>query len=242
MREALLDEIRIPVSVDFAALCIFTQGITWSQTKEKAPRDVFLPAWDFDTCLASANWNGSLSNEISVCCKGREKKVTHYNYSTWFTELSHLCSPTFPLISFWDLGKVCMLVFMSAWHTPHRGSISHLLSRTTYLFALKLKSHVAILWHTISLTTNLLTCKTCPILDCTENRRLPLSLSFILVKIVDYNSGVELLHLHTLLTLFGNSFCCYASKYWNNINSHLIQLSCSLKQWRMVFYSTGNFW
>lgn len=110
MREALLDEIRIPVSVDFAALCIFAQGITWSQTKEKAPRDVFLPAWDFDTCLASANWNGSLSNEISVCCKGREKKVTHYNYSTWFTELSHLCSPTFPLISFWDLGKVCVHV------------------------------------------------------------------------------------------------------------------------------------
>ena len=37
---------------------------------------------------------------------GEKKKVTHYNYSTWFTELSHLCSPTFPLISFGDLGKV----------------------------------------------------------------------------------------------------------------------------------------
>lgn len=38
------------------------------------------------------------------------KKVTHYNYSTWFTELSHLCSPTFPLISFGDLGKVYVCV------------------------------------------------------------------------------------------------------------------------------------
>lgn len=104
------DEKQPPVSGDFVALCIFTQGITWSQTKEEAPRDVFLPAWDFDTCLAAANWNGSVSNEISARRMGREKKVTHYNNSTWFTELSHLCLPTFPLISFRDLGKVCVCV------------------------------------------------------------------------------------------------------------------------------------
>lgn len=108
------DEKQPPVSADFVALCIFTQGITWFQTKEKAPRDVFLPAWDFDTCLAAANWNGSVSNEISARCMGREKKVTHYNNSTWFTELSHLCLPTFPLISFGDPGKVYVHVWMCA--------------------------------------------------------------------------------------------------------------------------------
>lgn len=144
MREVHKDEIQTPVSVDFVALCIFTQGITWSQTKEKAPRDVFLPAWDFDTCLAAANWNGSLSNEISACRTGREKKVTHYNYSTWFTELSHLCSPTFPLISFGDLGKVCehICVCVCVRVRPsdiHRGSISLLLSLPSSLFAPEIK-------------------------------------------------------------------------------------------------------
>lgn len=72
--------------------------------KQKALRDVFLPAWDFDTCLAVANWNGSLSNEISARRTGSGKKVTHYNYSTWLTELSQLCSPTFTLISFRGAG------------------------------------------------------------------------------------------------------------------------------------------
>lgn len=112
--------------VEIVALRIYTQGITWSQTKEKAPRDVFLPAWDFDTCLDAANWNGLLLNEISAHCMGRGRKVTHYNYSTWFTELSHLHSPTFPLISFGDL---CMWSVNVCAFDIYRGLISFSLHR-----------------------------------------------------------------------------------------------------------------
>lgn len=156
MRVVHKDEKQPSVSADFVALCIFTQGITWSQTKEKEPRDVFLPAWDFDTCLAAANWNGSVSNEISACCMGREKKVTYYNNSTWFTELSHLCLPTFPLISFGDLGKVyvhvCMCVsFCTCLSDTYWGSISLLVSLTSSIFAAKLKFHVSFQGHAVYL-------------------------------------------------------------------------------------------
>lgn len=76
-----------------------------SHDRKQKRGDVFLPAWDFDTCLTAPNWNGSLSNEISARRTGSGKKVTHYNYSTWLTELSHLCSPTFTLISFRGPGE-----------------------------------------------------------------------------------------------------------------------------------------
>lgn len=151
MRVVHKDEKQPPVSADFVALCIFTQGITWFQTKEKAPRDVFLPAWDFDTCLAAANWNGSVSNEISARCMGREKKVTYYNNSTWFTELSHLCLPTFPLISFGDLGKVYVHVCMCASFCTSAWYILRLYLSFFHLFAAKLKFHVSFQGHTVYL-------------------------------------------------------------------------------------------
>lgn len=147
-------------------LCSFAfshRGITWSQTKGKAPRDVFLPAWDFDTCLAAANWNGSLSNEISARRMGREKKVTHYNYSTWLTELSHPCSPTFPLISFRDPAKVevhvgvCLCTCVCLNYTE-----ALCFSWFLFIYTPKLKPYVGFQWHSVFLSkTHLLTNETC---------------------------------------------------------------------------------
>lgn len=110
-----VDEATKPFLIGLGGLglCIFRgRLVMWPPTKKRTHRgDVFLPAWDFDTCFAAANWTGSLSNEIFARCARAERKVTHYNYSTWFTELSHLALPTFTLISFGDLGEMCVCVF-----------------------------------------------------------------------------------------------------------------------------------
>ena len=96
---------------------------------------------------------------------GEEKKVTHYNYSTWFTELSHLCSPTFPLISFGDLGKVSVCECVCLPDT-HRGLIS---------FSLHLWSHKNYNPMLLFLKNTFIAPCICPYLACTVNQRLPLS-------------------------------------------------------------------
>lgn len=105
------DETQTPISVDFA----FSHRASHDLKQKRRHQGMFF-------CLLET-LTPALPQQIGMAhsqmrflpaARGEKKKVTHYNYSTWFTKISHLCSPTFPLISFWDLGKVYVLVCVHA--------------------------------------------------------------------------------------------------------------------------------